>query len=69
LGDELRVIINNDEQVKRKTGKSEPFQNESCRSKIVNAIKPVDRIIIAIDQDESVCESIRYTTKLIKEKF
>lgn len=69
LGDELRVIVNNDEQVKRKTGKDEPFQDETCRSKIVSSIKPVDRIIIAIDEDGSVCESIKYTTKLIKETY
>jgi D-beta-D-heptose 7-phosphate kinase/D-beta-D-heptose 1-phosphate adenosyltransferase len=68
LGDELWVIVNNDEQVKAKTGKDEPFQNQEFRIKITSALKVVDEVVLAVDQDGSVCESIRHITQLIKSK-
>ena len=69
LWDELRVIVNNDEQVKAKTGKSEPFQNQEFRMKIVSALKVVDEVMLAVDTDGSVCESIKHITKFIKDKY
>ena len=69
LWDELRVIVNNDEQVKAKTGKSEPFQNQEFRMKIVSALKVVVEVLLAVDTDGSVCESIKHITKFIKDKY
>ena len=69
LWDELRVIVNNDEQVKAKTGKDEPFQNETFRKRVVSSLKVVDETVLAVDKDGSVCESIKYTSKLIKDKY
>lgn len=69
LWDELRVIVNSDKQAKDKTGTSEVFQDENFRSRVVGALKVVDETIISVDQDWSVCESIKYVNKLIKEKY
>ncbi|HRX64253.1 MAG TPA: adenylyltransferase/cytidyltransferase family protein [Candidatus Absconditabacterales bacterium] len=69
LGDELRVIVNSDEQARDKTGKQEVFQDEDFRMKVVGSIKPVNEVVLSVDQDGSVCKSIEYTAKLIKEKY
>lgn len=69
LGDELWVIVNNDIQAKLKTGKEEVFQDEQCRTTIVSALKTVDRIMISIDTDSSVCKSIQYIAKLIRSEY
>lgn len=66
---ELRVIVNNDKQARDKTGKEDVFQDEIFRMKVTKAIKPVDEVVLSIDQDWSVCESIKHITKLIKEKY
>lgn len=69
LGDELRVIVNNDKQVIDKTGKQEVFQDQDFRMRIVSALKVVDQVILAVDQDGSVCESIKYISNLIRKKY
>lgn len=69
LWDELRVIINNDNQVRTKTWKSEVFQDENFRIKIVSSLKSVDSVLLSVDQDPSVCESIKEITKQIKQKY
>lgn len=69
LWDELRVIVNNDNQAKQKTWKDDVFQDELFRLKIVTALKMVDEAIIAIDQDGSVCESIEVIKKMINKKY
>lgn len=69
LGDELRVIINSDNQVRAKTGKEEVFQDEQVRMRIVSALKPVDRVILSVDTDGSVCESIRYAVGQIRSEY
>lgn len=66
LGDELRVIVNNDRQAKLKTGSDELFQDEEYRIKVVSALKMVDRVMIATDTDGSVCASIKKITGLIR---
>lgn len=63
LGDKLVIILNNDEQVKLKKGK--PFMPENERKRIVESLKPVDEVLVSIDKDRSVCESI----KAIAEKY
>jgi len=57
LCDELFVIVNNDYQ--RKLKGSKEFQKEDERLIIVSNIKAVDKAILSIDQDRTVCETIR----------
>ncbi len=68
LGDELWVIVNNDEQAKLKTWKSEVFQDQEFRMKVVDSIKGVDQVFLAVDEDWSVCESIRAIAEKIRAK-
>ena len=63
LGDKLVIILNNDEQVRLK--KDKPFMSENERKRIVESLKPVDEVLVSIDKDRSVCESI----KAIAEKY
>ena len=69
LWDEVCVIVNSDLQAKLKTGKNKVFQDENYRMKIVSSLRVVDQVFLSVDQDGSVCESIRAITKLIKEKY
>jgi glycerol-3-phosphate cytidylyltransferase-like family protein len=69
LGDELRVIINNDKQVQKKTGNEKVFQDENYRMSVVSALKPVDHVILAIDQDESVCMSLRHIVAVLHNTY
>ena len=57
LCDKLFVIVNNDHQ--RELKGNRPFQDEQERLLIVSNIKAVDKAILSIDQDRTVCESIR----------
>ena len=57
LGDELWIIVNNDEQVKLKG--SVPFQNENDRHQIVQSLKPVDYAIISTDNDCTVINTLK----------
>jgi len=68
LWDALRVIVNNDRQAKSKTKTTEIFQDQEYRIKVVSAMKMVDRVMLAVDTDESVCASIRtIANKVYKE--
>ena len=58
LGGKLVVIVNSDKQAKIKKGKS--FMPEDERIKIVKSIKWVDEVILSIDEDLSVCETITF---------
>lgn len=61
LGDELVVIINNDNWLRKKKG--EAFMPEEQRKEIVEAIKGVDRVVLTKHEenpeDMSVCEALR----------
>lgn len=57
LADELFVIVNSDFQ--RELKGSKEFQKEEERLFIVQNIKAVDKAIISVDKDRTVCESIR----------
>ena len=57
LCDELSVIVNNDHQ--RALKGSKEFQKEDERMIIVSNIEAVDKAILSIDQDRTVCETIR----------
>lgn len=69
LGDELWVIVNNDQQARLKTKKEELFQDENFRMKVVASLKPVDQVFLSIDQDGSVCESIRAASGEIRNLY
>ena len=56
LGTKLIVIANSDAQVKLKG--SVPFMPENERMEIVKALKPVDEVVLSVDQDGSVCKSL-----------
>jgi cytidyltransferase-like protein len=56
LGDYLIVIINNDKQVLMK--KTIPFMKENERAEIIRNLKMVDRVVISIDKDKTVCKTL-----------
>tara|TARA_Y100001978_G_C23521275_1_gene350390 strand:- start:298 stop:717 length:420 start_codon:yes stop_codon:yes gene_type:complete len=59
--DYLFVIVNSDLQ--RELKGSKPFQDEEERMIIVNSIKGVDKAILSIDKDRTVCETIKKIAK------
>ena len=54
--DELFVIVNNDAQ--RALKGSKEFQDEAERLIIVSNIKAVDKAVLSIDDDRTVCKTI-----------
>jgi cytidyltransferase-like protein len=66
-GDELIVIVNNDHQ--RALKGSKEFQLEDERMFIVSNIKSVDRVYLSIDQDRTVCESIRMVHRQLADTY
>ena len=56
LADKLFVIVNNDHQ--RELKGSKEFQDENERMIIVSNIKAVDKAILSIDKDRTVCRTI-----------
>jgi D-beta-D-heptose 7-phosphate kinase/D-beta-D-heptose 1-phosphate adenosyltransferase len=56
LADKLFVIVNNDFQ--RELKGSKEFQDEKERMIIVSNIKVVDKAILSIDTDRTVCKTI-----------
>lgn len=69
LWDEVRVIVNSDAQAKLKTGSNDLFQDQEYRIKVVSAMKMVDRVMLAIDTDGSVCASIRAIADKIHKEY
>ena len=63
LADKLFVIVNSDYQ--RLLKGSKKFQEEDERMFIVSNIKTVDKVILSIDKDRTVCK----TLKLIFNKY
>lgn len=61
LGDELVVILNNDNWLADKKGK--PFMSEAERKEVIEAIKGVDRVVLTDhtlgDPDRSVCRALK----------
>ena len=56
LGDLLYVIVNNDNQ--RKLKGSKEFMNQNERKIIISELKVVDKVILSIDNDKTVCKTI-----------
>ena len=63
MADQLFVIVNNDHQ--RELKGSREFQDENERMIIVSIIKAVDKAILSIDADRTVCTTI----KMIAEQY
>ena len=63
IADKLIVIVNNDYQRELKGSKA--FQDEEERVIIISNLKAVDEVVLSIDQDRTVCDTIRH----ISEKF
>jgi D-beta-D-heptose 7-phosphate kinase/D-beta-D-heptose 1-phosphate adenosyltransferase len=61
IGDELVVIVNNDVQAKIKKGKA--FMKEEDRLEIVKAIRYVDVAFISVDENKTVCKSLKKVRK------
>lgn len=61
LGDVLVAIINNDKQVGLKG--SREFMPENERVEIIKALKYADKVMLAIDDDGSVCKSLEAVAK------
>ena len=61
LADVLFVIVNNDHQ--RALKQSKEFQLEDERMLIVSSLKPVDKAVLSIDTDRTVCETIANIAK------
>lgn len=57
IADKLFVIVNNDHQ--RALKGSREFQDENERMIIVSNIKAVDKAILSIDADRTVCATIK----------
>jgi cytidyltransferase-like protein len=67
LADELFVIVNSDLQ--RGLKGSKEFQKEEERLFIVQNIKAVDKAIISVDTDRTVCKSIRTIFETYGDEF
>jgi cytidyltransferase-like protein len=61
LADVLFVIVNNDHQ--RALKQSKEFQLEDERMLIVSSLKPVDKAVLSIDTDRTVCATIANIAK------
>ena len=61
LGDFLVVIVNNDKQVKIKG--SVPFMPEQERIEIIKSLRYADDVVLSIDKDGSVVESLKMVAK------
>ena len=67
LADKLIVIVNNDYQRELKGSKS--FQDEEERATIVSNIKAVDEVVISIDKNRSVCDTIKHISNLYSKNY
>jgi|TARA_B100000902_G_scaffold205363_1_gene195805 D-beta-D-heptose 7-phosphate kinase/D-beta-D-heptose 1-phosphate adenosyltransferase len=57
LGDKLVVIVNNNKQCVLKKGK--PFMDQADRIEIVRCLKMVDEVFLSVDNDKTVCQSLK----------
>lgn len=61
LGDKLVVVVNNDVQQQLKKGKIIMAEDE--RQEVVSAMRDVDEVVLSVDQDRTVCQSIEMVAK------
>ena len=67
MADKLFVIVNNDHQ--RELKGSREFQDENERMIIVSNIKAVDKAVLSIDTDRTVCSTIKMIAEQFSEEF
>ncbi|MDC1393447.1 adenylyltransferase/cytidyltransferase family protein [Flavobacteriaceae bacterium] len=67
IANQLFVIVNNDHQ--RELKGSKEFQDENERMIIVSNIKAVDKAILSIDTDRTVCATIKMIAELYGGEF
>ena len=67
MADKLFVIVNNDHQ--RELKGSKEFQDENERMMIVSNIKAVNKAILSIDTDRTVCATIKMIAEQFGEEF
>ncbi len=61
LGDKLIVVVNNDEQQLVK--KEQIILNEANRLRLLRALRAVDEVMLAIDEDMTVCASLAHIAR------
>ena len=66
-GDKLIVIVNSDYQ--RALKGSKEFQKEDERVFIVSNIKSVDKVFLSIDQDRTVCATIKHVYDQLSSEY
>ena len=66
-GDKLIVIVNSDYQRALKASKE--FQKEDERVFIVSNIKSVDQVFLSVDQDRTVCATIKLIHKQLSDDY
>ncbi len=66
-GDKLFVIVNSDYQ--RALKGSKEFQKEDERVFIVSNIKSVDQVFLSVDQDRTVCTTIKLIHKQLSNDY
>ena len=67
LADHLFVIVNDDKFLERKKGK--PFMEWRERMTIIQALKSVTMAIVAIDKDDTVCETLKWIHEVFKNRY
>ena len=58
LGDRLIVILNRDDFILRKKGYV--FMSQEERKEIIESIRWVDEVVLSVDKDQTIAESIRH---------
>ncbi len=66
-GDKLFVIVNND--VQRKLKNSKKFMLEDERVLIINELAVSDKVILSIDSDRTVCNTLKEIFKKYSKEF
>ena len=67
LGEKLFVIVNNDDFLKRK--KKKAFMPLNERIAILQALKPVELALEAVDEDDTVCRTLEAISMNYSQKF
>ena len=67
ITDKLIVIVNNDYQRELKGSKA--FQDEEERVIIISNLKAVDEVVLSIDQDRTVRETIRHISEKLGKEY
>ena len=66
-GDKLFVIVNNDKQ--RELKKSKEFMLEEERILIINELSITDKVILSIDKDRTVCNTLKKIYNTYKSEY